>query len=416
MKLNTILIYAAIGMTGLTGCKKYAEAPLMKDPAYIRVFNNLTTTVDFLHSQQVAPFLTFLADPAVDAAGVPSDAAVTGDFLGARQFYSLSAPINEANSSLATVNPGGNSGPVVTNMNYEYPGNAHVLAAPVINGLDLSAWAQFPSGKHRILFVVRPSNNIAFSNLSATVRSNILIDTTIDFQKGEVYTMEVVSRDIDNAKYGLYVRKEQFIHQAFETNKLYAAMVNLSGKLPASAAVSAAFFFPDKLRISYSYNILNDAVGMNQYNFYYDQLPGYDDTYYTTLNSKMDTVVSFLPLPLLPEENFFYQGVLRTYSTLPNFPSEFQGTMPYVNFNIVNADRPTGTPDSGTPDGLILACSADPTIFNNTPRQSYTPNLNLIVNTGNAFHVYPTLNILELSYDHVYLMQIQRGIDEIPKN
>jgi len=388
----------------------------MKDPAYIRVFNNLTTTVDFLHSQQVTPFLTFLADPVVDKAGVPSDAAVTGDFFGARQPYSLSAPINEANSSLSTVNPGGNGGPVVAKINYEYPGNAHVLAAPVINGFDLSAWAQLPSGKHRIMFVVRPLNNIGFRDLPATVRSNILIDTTIDFQKGEVYTMEVVSRDIDNAKYGLYVRKEQFIHQAFETNKLYAGMVNLSGKLPVSAAISTAFFFPDKLRISYTYNIFNDAVGNIGGSGSYTHLPGYDNTYYTTLNSKMDTAVSFLPLPMLSESSFFYQGVPRTYSTLPNFPTEYQGTMPYVNFNIVNADRPTGGPTVGTPDGLILACSADPTTFNNTPRQSYTPNLNLIVNTGNAFHVYPTLNILELSYDHVYLMQIQRGIDEIPKN
>jgi hypothetical protein len=66
--------------------------------------------------------------------------------------------------------------------------------------LDLSAWAQVASGKHRVLFIARPQNYIDFSSLSDTIKRKIIIDTTIDLHQGEVYTMEAVLQDVDASK------------------------------------------------------------------------------------------------------------------------------------------------------------------------------------------------------------------------
>lgn len=416
MKIHRSIFLLPVLLSALfPSCKKYDLKPLEQDPTYIRVFNNLTYNVDFLNNTQTPPFLTFLLDPEVDAAGTPNNAGIIGDYLGTRQLYSTSYPINAGNSSAGneTLNESGQPNPPLAYpVNYEYPGNAHVLTAPVINGFDLSSWAQVPSGKHRIMFVVRPQSNTAFKDLGTVQRGNILIDTTINMEKGEVYTLEVVSRDLDNGKYGLYVRKEQFIHQAFDENKLYAGFVNLSGRKPEQSKYGTSFYFPEKVRINTTYNISNDALSTSS-SSYYVPLPGYDNTYYTTLNSKFDQSISYLSLPMLPQSAFFYQGVLRTYSPPVSQVGQKTGTMPYISFNLLDADMPVTSPT-----GYKLNCWTDPAVFNNytirNPRS--TPNLNLVINTGNQFRVYSTVNIFEMVYDRVYLMQIKRGIDQIPQN
>ncbi len=397
----------------MAGCKKYEETPPLSNAAYIRVFNDLAFTVDVWQSGQSAPFLTFIMDPHMDGAGVPDTGAVVGDFLATRQLFSLSYPINEANSSVGT-----SPAEQINIVNYEYPGNAHVLTAPAINGFDLSAWAQAPAGSHRILFVTRPQDNVPFKQLSASNRSNILLDTVVNFEKGEVYTLEVVSRDLDNKKYGLYVRKEAFIHQSFETNKLYVGFVNLSGKRPLSAQYDFVHFYPDNIGIYYTYNIYDDQASIGfEYDPKYNPLPGYDNAYYTTLRTTMDTVIPYMALPMLPQSTFFRQDTLRTYADktafIPGLPSSKFGTLPYVKFSLVDP--------STVSSAFTLSCIGDPTTFNsydptNSSALFYTPNLNLIVNTGNAYHVYSTLNIMEMIYDRVYLMQIQRGFNDVPEN
>ncbi|KAA2239806.1 hypothetical protein F0L74_26820 [Chitinophaga agrisoli] len=398
----------------MTGCKKYEEAPPISNAAYMRVFNDLAFTVDVWQSGQSAPFLTFIMDPHMDGAGIPDTGAVVGDFLGTRQLYSLSYPINEANSSIGT-SP---DQQIINTVNYEYPGNAHVLTAPAINGFDLSAWAQVPEGSHRILFVTRPQDNVPFKQLSAANRSSILLDTVVNFEKGEVYTLEVVSRDLDNKKYGLYVRKEAFIHQSFETNKLYVGFVNLSGKRPLSSQYDFVHFYPDNTGIYYTYNIPDDQATIGFENDpKFNPLPGYDNAYYTTLRTTMDTVIPYMALPLLPQSAFFRQDTLRTYADksafLAGLPSSKFGTLPYVKFTLADPTK-VSIP-------FTLSCIGDPNTFNtydpaNSSALFYTPNLNLIVNTGNAYHVYSTLNIMEMIYDRVYMMQIQRGFNEVPEN
>ena len=79
--------------------------------------------------------------------------------------------------------------------------------------------------------------------------------------------------------------------------------------------------------------------------------------------------------------------------------------MPYVSFNLLDADLPVTTPT-----GYTVSCAGDPVDPN------FIPNLNLVINSDNHFRVYSTVNIFEMVYNRVYLMQIKRGIDHIPKN
>jgi len=422
MKLHKPIFFLLLFGLVLAGCKKYALAPLVQDPAYIRVFNNLTSTIDALHNQQATPFLTFLMDPKTDASGVPSDAGIIGDYLGTRQLFSLSYPINEANSSTGNGTLGNFTHPATVNLtpvNYEYPGNAHVQVAPVINGLDLSAWAQVPSGRHRIMFVVRPQSNPGFKDLSETQRSSILVDTTVNFEKGEVYTLEVVSRDLDNNKYGVYIRQEQFTHQAFDPGKLYVGFINLSGKATSDMLHGLKKYMGDKINITGTYNIFNDAAsaggGQNGPGANYDPYPGYNNTVLTTLTTKMDATIDYQPLPFLSQDAFFYQGLPRIYADITGhvFVNPL-GTLPYFNFQLFNADDPMLDPFSS--QGFFINCGEDPSIFNSYVTSNSTPQLNLMVNTGKGFHVYSTLNIMEIVYDRVYLMQIQRGFNEVPNN
>jgi|GEM_PF-2646650 len=420
MKLHKQIFFLLLFGLGMAGCKKYALAPLVKDPAYIRVFNNLTSTIDALHNQQATPFLTFLMDPKTDAAGVPNDADIIGDYLGTRQTFSLSYPINEANSSTGNGTLANFDHPAMVNLtpvNYEYPGNAHVQTAPVINGLDLSAWASIPSGKHRIMFIVRPQSNPAFKDLSETQRGSILVDTTVNFEKGEVYTLEVVSRDLDNSKYGVYIRHEQFIHQAFDPGKLYVGFVNLSGKETIDMLHGLSKYVGDKVNVTGTYNIYNDAASAggngNSPGAVYDPYPGYNNTILSTLTTKMDTTIDYQPLPFLSQDTFFYQGLLRIYGDVTfdtNFTQPF-GTLPYFNFQFFNADDPLLDPFSGS-NAVSVNCAYDPSVFNSYFTTNSAPQLNLIVNTGNGFHVYSTINIMEIVYNNIYMMQIQKGFNE----
>lgn len=410
---RTIYLFALLAAVFSEGCKKYAELTPIDHPAYMRVFNDLPNITTALNNGQALPFLTFIMDPQMDASGAPAGGAIVGDYMATRQLFSLSYPINEANSSVGLTFTAGTVYAQPTTylfpLNFEYPGNAHVPAAPAINGFDLSAWAQVKSGRHRILFVSRPENGIAFSNLSQTIRSQVLIDTTVDLVAGEVYTLEAVSRDMSKPDYGLYFRHEAFTHESFEDNKLYVGFVNLSEKPSQLVQDGFASAFPDRIAISYTYNIQNDNRSPGATNAIYYPLPGYDNINYTTLITKMDTTIPYLSLPLLSNSYFFQADTLRTYNG-----NNFAGSLPFVSFTFQDADNP------GTPF-LQLACSQNPATFNNFDNPLFTtanttlPNLNLIVNVNGQYHIYPTLNIMELVDNRVYLMQVQKGFNTLPQ-
>ena len=425
MQIRISLGCILVGCAFLLGaCQKYREANPVPDAAYIRVFNDINNTVDFLHSTQAPPFMTFIMDPRMDASGAPDTGAIVGDFLGTRQLFSLSYPINEGNSlgtTTITIGAPGSGSVVQQNINYEYPGNAHVLTAPAINGFDLSSWAQVPSGKHRFIFVLRPQTDTSFTRLSETIRKGILIDTTIDLQAGEVYTLEALSTDLDNNKYGMYVRQEQFIHQAFEQNQLYVGFVNLGGVPPAAAQGGYFTDFSDSTVIYYSYLVRDDIRsgapgGYGQQIF--NPLSGYNNNYFTTLNGRMNTQISYLGLPLLSRSYFFLQDTLRSYAQNLNLGINyaFPGTLPYVQFTFYNQDS---LAYSQFDRPFVLSCNADPVTFNNYQpgvALNNAPNLDLITNVGGTVNIYPTLNIMEMVYDRIYMTQIQYGFNQVPNN
>jgi len=359
--------------------------------------------LDAFNKNQPQPFLTFLYDPKTDAAGIPFDAQTVGDFLTTRQLYSLSYPLNAGNT--------------FQKLNYDYPGNAPVLTAPVINGFDVSAWAQMPSGRHRLMFIERPYTDTAFAGLPVKYRKNILIDTTVNFDAGEVYTVEVVARDIDSTKYGLYIRREDFTHQHFDNDKLYLSLFNLSGaplrKNPT--AFGKQYFVSDTINMFYSCNLYNDVVNSPGT---FNMMPDYTNVYLTTL-SRFSTRSVFYPLPVFPNSYFYdAKGQLRT---LGNYSTNqiTLGTMPFYSFNAVNAqgkllkgaDNLFASMYSCADPGWINTFNQGATSSNGVDAAVTTANLYQFLTKDGRLNIYPTLNLFEMVYDRVYHIQIQQYHD-----
>ncbi|MBC9911870.1 hypothetical protein [Chitinophaga varians] len=202
-----LLLWIAVG----TACRK-TEYTTIAEPAYLRIFNNLDYNITVDNKEAPQPFLTYLMDPELDADGIPVSAKATGDFLDKRATWARPYP-DAVNTTLYQT---------------EYPGSAKVLAGPVLNGYDLSSWAQMPAGKHRIMFVSRPLSPVPFFQLPKDLRSQIIIDTVMDFGSREVYTMHVLEKDWNTKQPGIYVRKETFIHQPFSDSLVYVNFYNLS--------------------------------------------------------------------------------------------------------------------------------------------------------------------------------------------
>ncbi|MBN9381319.1 MAG: hypothetical protein J0H74_11170 [Chitinophagaceae bacterium] len=407
-KINILLVVTVV-IWGIA-CKKYDLAPEKDKQAYLRIYNDIPYTLDATSKGQPLPFLTFLLDPKMDGKGIPENADILGDFLTTRQIYSISYPINAGN--------------VTEVVNYDYPGRAHVPAAPPINGLDLSAWAQIPSGKHRVMFVTRPFTDTPFINLPAKAREKIMIDTTIDFQAGEVYTMETVAKDLDKAHYGLYLRKESFIHEKFEDDKIYVSMYNLSGE---RSLYYPSIYCQDTLNAWYSYLQWDDiSNGSSVYIKNYIPLSPYIGLPLPPLRTRFPTSAPFAAMPSLSRDYFFdFQGVLRTYSPLiPAVTSEL-GTLPFAGIHLRDAQgnfvKKSDNFGIFTDTGnfrLTMYAVADPARVNQIDPDYVTnngieqfpalANFNLITSIDGKVNISNTINILELVYGRVYQIQIQK--------
>lgn len=417
--INFVICIIACGIM-LPGCTKYKPAEPIENAAYIRVFNSIAGSVEPTDIGGLSPFLTFLMDPASDAGGTFMGADVMCDYLNTRQLSSQSYPTDADTDPSAPSMIVDEAGvPLYTGIvNFEYPGKAHVPAAPAMNGFDMSSWAQVKPGKHRIVFVVRPKNNTPFASLDERIRKNILIDTTIELKAGEVYTVQALQTSKESPiTYGLYVRTENFYKQSFEANKIYVGFDNISGKYPLAAQLGFFNFFSDTVNIYYSYLMRDVIVSTNT------TLPimGMQDLFYTTIsNRQAGKVASYLSLPLLPRSYFFYKD-----STLKKFPSNLQKNnsntggiqldedIPFVKFDFYNYN-------STSQKVLSVNCSANPVTLQyynqNIPYvRRYLPNLNLILNNNNRINIYPTVSILEICYDRVYMMQMQRAFNEVPR-
>ena len=402
----------------MVSCNKYSTAPDIAGASYLRVFNDIPYTLSLINTAQVVPFFTLIIDPEFNGAGVPTGGKVIGDYLGSRQPFNTSTSSNEGNAlgtSLDTT--------VKYNINYEYPGNAHVLTAPSINGLDLSAWAQVPSGKHRIVFIARPENYTDFSLLSDTIKKKVIIDTTIDLQQGEVYTMESVLQDVDATKYGVYLRKEDFTHSSFDMNRNYISFFNLSGRNSSASNLGispSSGYFYDTMNVTYTcYSVNTGQVGTSGY--VSSPLPEYNNLALTSLKSRMPASAPYFPLPVLPLSDFFdLQGNLRTYAGSvvtqgtggTGTIASSVGTMPYFVFNFLSSGANI-VDGSGANQQYSVICDYDPLQVNNTPSfylGSANANLNMVIQSGGQTELYPAVYIMELVFNTAYLMQVQQKL------
>ncbi len=384
------------------GCHKYNKLTPDKGAAYLRVFNDISTTPNLLNNGNLNTFVTFLMDPVMDGSGAPVNGSVVGDYLTTRQKYTISYPSNAA-STIA------GSGTV----NYEYPGRARVLTAPPMNGFDMSSWAQIPAGTHRILFVSRPTNETPFDSLTTAQRSRTLVDTTIDFQQGQVYTIEAILKNVDANTYDAYVRNEQFVHQQFSPDSLYIGFYNLSATIDTSDInVYSEYYnwFSSDIKISgtyykYNYTFLN-----------FDTVQGYTNAS-VSIDRLASTGDNYMVFPLLDSSAFFtptdsigtYGRYVYDYFSARSIPTKYSGTLPFVFFQINQLY-------SGP---YFLLCWASPVNYNNLYQGfdvnfSILPNLNLITGVGGNSYVYPTLNFLELVNNGIYMTQIQKGFNQLP--
>ena len=212
MKIK-FLLPACLFVWSFSACTKvdYTE---IEHPAYLRVFNDLNLKIGLENKDEERPFLTMLIDPQMDESKLPVGATIKGDFLDQREPYAPPYP-SHVGSSNSVNNP-------------EYPGKEAVLVGPVLNGFDLSSWAQIPSGSHRVVFYYRPTNTIPFFNLEASLRKKVLLDTILTFEEGEVYTMHVLQKNFLTKEPGVLVRKEVFHKLSLSDSLVYVNFYNYS--------------------------------------------------------------------------------------------------------------------------------------------------------------------------------------------
>jgi hypothetical protein len=263
------------------------------------------------------------------------------------------------------------------------------------------------------LFIARPENYTDFTLLSDTIRKKIVIDTTIDLQQGEVYTMETVLQDVDASKYGIYLRQENFTRQAFDANKNYVSFFNLSGKKSALASLpispSSGYFY-DTMSVYYTYYTVTPGFTTASGNSsppVSAPIPAYSNLALTTLNTRMPGSAPWYSLPVLPMSYFYdLQGNLRTYN------SSGTGTLPYFVFSFLAAGNNI-VDGTGANQQYSLFCDYDPVTVNNIwsfQLGAHNANLNMLVEANGQVTLYPAVYMMELVFDHIYLMQVQRKL------
>lgn len=270
----------------LHSCRK-TEYATLNNPAYLRVFNCIEYNQNLGNKDAPQPFFTFMIDPVLDDAGIPVSAAVTGDFLDHRAEWAM--PYPDAASNVI--------------WQKEYPGTKRVLAAPIVNGYDLSSWAQVPSGKHHIIFRTRPLNNTPYFELGPLEKGVTLIDTTIDLSAGEVYTMQALVEEYASQRPFMYLRQETFPKQPFADSLVYVNFYNLSSKnffqlspneITNQYLVSTKL--QDTMQVYYSLNKRNGST--------LTAIPGYRATPMgQIIHSLEPTVAPYYSFPLFPDSS-----------------------------------------------------------------------------------------------------------------
>lgn len=383
MKIKHLLAACMLAW-GFSSCSK-VEYTEISNAAYLRVFNDLNLKIGLENKDELKPFLCMLVDPVINADGLPVSAAIKGDFLDQRNPYAPPYP-SHIGSSTSLNNP-------------EYPGKENVLVGPVLNGFDLSSWAQVPSGTHRVVFYYRPMNEIPFFELEDRLRKNILVDTTITLGAGEIYTMHILQRNFVTQEKGVLVRKENFHQLSLSDSLVYVNFYNYSadGYWQADQSLKKDQFLSGYLQYGIR-DEMNLWLSLCQPGGV-KAIPGYQFSYLGQMRRKInDSVSPYYSYPLFADtaSNRVVTNIWQRISILsPGIDPEM---IPYGN-------------DANGVDGnyAVLACSGNGTRQTYGGAALWLPGMIVNIHSGTDNpRSFATVNTIEVINGNAYLTTIQR--------
>lgn len=378
----------------LSACSK-VDYTRIDDPAYLRVFNNFNYALNMAEKDNKVPFLCMIINPDLDATGKPVGGEIIGDFLNVREPYAPPYP-SHIGSSTSASNP-------------EYPGKENVLVGPILNGFDLSSWAQVPAGKIHIMFMYRPKNEVPYFQLESRLQGDVMLDTVLQLESKEVYILHLLQRDFKAKKNGMVLRKENFHKLSLSDSLLYVNFYNYSAEgfwqadasLKPSSNLTTLFQqgIRDKMDVFLTlYKDQEDAA--TNMDFYFDYLPGYKGKYLTSLvrNSQSDAVSPYLSFPLWANAS---DDGIRT-KIWQRFDFFTPGMDPSTN--------PFGRNDLDTKSNwAALNCLLNGKVAASRDNGATLPNMIVNIHSGmNNPQSFATVNTIEIVNGAVYLTTIQR--------
>ncbi|NML20937.1 hypothetical protein HHL16_08630 [Pseudoflavitalea sp. G-6-1-2] len=378
----------------LTGCTK-VDYTKIEEPAYLRIFNDFNYGFSMDDKDKKAPFLCMLVDPAFDAEGKPAGAKIIGDFLDVRDPYAPPYP-SHVGSSTSVYNP-------------EYPGKEDVLVGPLVNGYDLSSWAQFPAGQHRFMFMYRPKNSVGFFQLDKSLQNDVMLDTVITLNKQEVYTMHLLLKDYIKGTRGVLMRKENFHKQPFSDSLNYVNFYNYSSDGFQTAPKNSK---PQNRRMGLFQQGIKDKMdifltlypdqefALKDQSYWRAGLPGYKGKYLATLdrNVMSDGTAPYYNFPLFA--NPTDDGIVTKSWQC------FEFFMP----GLTPVNNPYGRLDTDTESNwAVLNCLSNGLQNPLRSQGAFQPNLMVNLHSGKYNpRTFATVSTVEVINGSVYLTTIQR--------
>jgi len=368
-----------------------------------------------------------LINPTLGADGMPIEAEIVGDFLDQRDRYAPPYPSHIGVST--TVN------------NPEYPGKESVLVAPILNGFDLSSWAQVPSGELRFMFMYRPRNEVPFFQLEKRYQKSMLVDTTLHLAAGEVYTLQTLLKDFHTKERGVLLRQENFHKIPLSDSLVYVNFYNYSAKgyadadrlfkLPMSTNMENLFQLGvrDTMNVymtlfdGQDFSVYMDGIVLNNY----EQVsPDYVAKYITTVrrqdaDGRANPYVSF-PLWVSDAQNGIHTDLWqRFYFLAPGMHIEQNRFDEQAGFYLNHLGGVMGNTD-GTFAALNFILNGPKIYDPNAPCANCGANSyhtyhagvnfpNLIINTHSGVYnprSFASVNTVEIINGQVYLTTIQR--------
>ncbi|SFC78371.1 hypothetical protein SAMN05421747_1264 [Parapedobacter composti] len=405
MKLQLFSLLITLVFLLFFSCRK-TEYRTVDKPAYIRLFNSLNIPINVINKDDPAPFLCLFIDPEFDESGYPVGGLIVSDLLDVRNRYASPNPAHAGMSN--------------SPYNAEFPGKELYPTAPIVNGYDLTNWAQILAGKRRFLLMHRPRNTMPFQQLHRSMTS-VCVDTTLTLAEGEVYTMHVLYKDFETKETMFYAREESFHKQPFSDDRAYVNFYNLSSegfwsspyKGIGDRVTSMEAGIPDTTNVFLSH--VSVTVNENDTEVH-EFIPGYTKNYVTTLVRDMSgaRVAPYHSFPIFIQEG--EQIHTNSWQYLQFFSMALRGLE--QSFRQGTANNPTRIDirqhSNFYNDYVYLELTDNPRPESNvnlrTPVERLTlPNLLLNVHSGvNNPQTFGSVSSIEYINGLVYLTTIQR--------